>query len=742
MAISLPWVLYGALMAFQFPPNSPISWMPTDFPARQAYEHFAREFEGGEVLIASWDGCTIDNARLDKVADELLGAADARDAQGRPFFERVIDGRGTVQSLTSAPLSLTHREATTRIQGSLLGKDGKTTCFVVVFTEVGGLERGRAIEVIRETLERICGVARADQKLVGPIMDGYAVDQASTASFRNFAGPSLAVMLILARYRLRSWWIVIGVLGIALYAEFLTLAILYYAGDSLNAILIVMPPLVLAIAIAGGIHFANYYLDAMREGEGNTVARRAVRFGWVPCTLSAGTTAVGMGSLMASEVEPIRAFGGYSAFGVMAALGLTLYFLPHVLDAKSLNKSLHLEEQTRATFAKHRELWQYVYRWRIPIIFLSTIFMLSCGWGVIWLRSSVRIETLLPSRSQLLRDYAWIESHVVPLVSIEVCLEFPADCSLLPQDRVAIVRGVEERVRTLPAVQGTLSAASFLPDIPSDGGLRGTARRAAIYRGIERHRQEFVALRYLSKSTQPETYRITARVSALNQLDYGDFLASVRQTVEPALSSPKLDSHGVKAIYTGVMPLVHEIQRSLMASLFQSFLTALVMVTVLIGAIEQGVLRGLLAMLPNVFPILIMFGLLGWFNVPLDIGTVMTASVAFGMAIDGTLHFLTFFRRGLALGESPAESTRHAYIHCAAAMTESSLIVGLGMLVFALSPFQPGSRFAWMVFLLLMLALFGDLVFLPALLSTRWVGRMFAPRELSAVSERVKLTRK
>jgi predicted RND superfamily exporter protein len=121
-------------------------------------------------------------------------------------------------------------------------------------------------------------------------------------------------------------------------------------------------------------------------------------------------------------------------------------------------------------------------------------------------------------------------------------------------------------------------------------------------------------------------------------------------------------------------------------------------------------------MISNVFPMILMFGLLGWTRTPLDVGSVMTASIALGMAIDGTLHFLTFYRRGIDAGSSPPEAVHAAFAHCAGAMTESTVVCGLGILVFALSSFAPTSRFAWMLALLLAAALAGDLVLLPAML--------------------------
>jgi predicted RND superfamily exporter protein len=105
----------------------------------------------------------------------------------------------------------------------------------------------------------------------------------------------------------------------------------------------------------------------------------------------------------------------------------------------------------------------------------------------------------------------------------------------------------------------------------------------------------------------------------------------------------------------------------------------------------------------------------------------MTASIALGMAIDGTLHFLTFYRRAVDDGLEPAPAVYAAFEHCAAAMTESTIVCALGILIFSLSSFAPTSRFSWMLALLMLAALAGDLVLLPAMLVGP-LGRCFKAR--------------
>jgi len=116
---------------------------------------------------------------------------------------------------------------------------------------------------------------------------------------------------------------------------------------------------------------------------------------------------------------------------------------------------------------------------------------------------------------------------------------------------------------------------------------------------------------------------------------------------------------------------------------------------------------------------------MGHFGTRVDIGSMMTASVAMGVAVDDTIHFLTWFRAGLRKGMDRREAVFIAYRHVAPAMTQTTIIGGLGLCVFALSTFTPTQGFGKLMLTLLLAALVGDLIFLPALLASP-LGRIFS----------------
>ena len=202
---------------------------------------------------------------------------------------------------------------------------------------------------------------------------------------------------------------------------------------------------------------------------------------------------------------------------------------------------------------------------------------------------------------------------------------------------------------------------------------------------------------------------------------------NLEKRFENAMRKAADDTKGVTVHYTGMVPLFHIAQRELLNGLFKSFLLAFLIIAVMMIFWFRSFAAGVVTMLPNVFPAAVIFGWMGWTDRIVDIGSMMTASVAMGIAVDDTVHFLTWFRRGMQENMTRREAVLYGYKRCALAMAQTTTIAGLGLLVFSFSSFQPVSQFGLLMFLLLAAALVGDLLFLPALLSGP-AGKLFEPK--------------
>ena len=187
--------------------------------------------------------------------------------------------------------------------------------------------------------------------------------------------------------------------------------------------------------------------------------------------------------------------------------------------------------------------------------------------------------------------------------------------------------------------------------------------------------------------------------------------------------------------YTGLVPLVYKAQHSLLDGLQIGFVWDFAIIVFVMILLCRAASAGLVLLLPAAFPAVMVFGGMGWGNsllksldagsLLIDIGTVMAPSVALGVTVDDVVHFMLWFRRGITDGLDRKQATMLAFKGCARAMYQSWGVIGIGLSVFSLSPFGPTQRFGYMMLSMLTIALVGNLVFLPALLSGP-LGGVFA----------------
>lgn len=723
MIVLGPFLATWALRSLGTMFNTPHHWIPAGNQQRVEFESFCEQFESQALVVISWPACTVDDPRLAAFEGALLDLNQPHTARNRELFDRVVSGHSTLRQLMSEPIELSREVAVARLRGVLVGPDGEASCAVVMFTDQGGYDRSEAIEIILDTAQQVCDLDRAEFRLAGPPVDGVAIDRVGVDTMRRYAVPSALLSLLLCWICLRDSRYALAVFGAALFGEGLCLSLVYWSGQPMNAILILMPPFVFVLTVAAGIHLVNYYFDEARLHGTVGAAARAVQVGWLPCALATATTGIGLGSLLVSDVEPIRRFGAFATIGVVTTLALLLLLLPGVMEWwPTISKRRIFERKLEAC-------WERLAAMLIRLssfVTLASIAMIGLlGWGLLSIETSIKMRELFSPQARTLSDYVWLEERLGPMVPVEVIVHFRADSQVEFLQRIQIVRAVAESIRRVEQIDGVMSAATFTPPIPQGGSTRQVIRRTMMSKKLEQERERFADARYLYEDGERQSWRIGARVPALSDLDYEHFLSELKERVAPVVASASASvEEPIEITVTGAIPLIYQTQRLLLSDMLNSFVAAFGIVGVVLMIVLRSVRAGLVAMIPNIFPVVVVFGAMGWSSIPIDLGSVMTASIALGIAVVDTLHFLTWFQRESATGCGTPEAIRRCYRHCATAMLQTSVICGVGMLAFAFSSFVPVSRFAWMVFVLLLTALFADLVILPALLAGP-LGRVF-----------------
>jgi predicted RND superfamily exporter protein len=845
---------------------------------------------------------------------------------------------------------IAHKLAMERLSGALFGPDGKQTCLIVTLSEVGrrdlkrvlgrpmlGKPPGRLLQLTKEA-----GLDYEDLRLGGPPVDNVAIDEEGSITLVRLIGWSVLLGVGLAYVSFRSIKITFMLFFVGGISAIFSLSFVWYAHDFVDAIVMSMPSLVYVLGLTCSVHMLTYYRHHVVEHGLEGAAEATIKHTWKPLLLAQFTSALGLLSLLTSNLLPIRKFGFYSALGTLATLAILYLYLPAALqlwppgyekrrtgETTGFEKWVH--EFGERFWARWATLVVNNHYWIAPGVGVVVIMV---AFGATKLKTNVHLLKMFDSDSKIIQDYAWLENNLGRLVPMELVVRMrptiaaplmsavneDTDAKEKPTleqqivrlnflERMEITDFVQKAIETEfgPSGQNVLgqgmSAVTFAPPIPERGtGIRSP--RGVVNRKLEQHRDEFLTSDYLRIDKDPqhvgsELWRVSLRLGALNDVDYGEFVNDLKSVVEPVMTAvrhretvltelvkargeqglngakiavvgiggPKsyekaakedqpatgaaikvksdhkskqlayareqerlfaqtfaglLENRGMKTtakaknklefldattlvdadgkplakdaiadrlkaydcvvfaqpmdqlaladvqklnplvidasdfrfdpfgkapasakrddnvqtIYTGVVPVVYKAQRTLLDSLLTSTYWAFISIALcLMVLLRRGPLRpwnflnfraGLVAMLPNMFPLLIVFGAIGWLGIEVDIGSMMTASIAIGVAVDDTIHYLEFFRKEMLSGKSRREAIIVSYQHCGSAIIETMLIGGFGLSVFAFSTFTPTQRFGTMMLCMLAVGAAGELIWMPALLAGP-LGKYFEP---------------
>jgi uncharacterized protein len=696
-------------------------WLPEGRPERARYEHFTERFGNDQVLLVSWDECRLDDARLPLFVQRV---------RSQPNFDHLVDSLEStdelVRQLTGTPLSLSLEQVEERLRGVMLGENG--TCLVVAhISHAGVAEQNDTIELFLKSADETDGLSRSELRLAGTVFEAYAVDHAAEASLKRLVLPSSLLGLSVCWFCLRRLRRTIVVLAVAGIGQLIAIAMVYYSGYRFSAVLIVLPTLVFMLTLSGAVHLMNYYMDCQRREPGKYAGAKGMLIGWKPCALSSITTMLGMGSLVLSQLAPVRQFGVFSAVGLGIATVLLLLSFPVLADwfGGESNRTASLKPERLSESRTSRAMLVYL-RWldrNAMLVSYSGIglLILTCA-GLVYLKASTKFSDMFPLESKTNVDMDWMERNIGPIATVEVLLRFPKGVTPNELDRASLVSKVSSHLRSQSMVGGAMSAVVFLPHWSDSSSVRATSKRALLRKGIEEALPDLQSKGLLVHSEGEQIWRLIVKVSATSEMDYGSLTRAVSSATHDALTSLDADKR-VTAEFTGLAPVMHETQLALLSDLGYSFLSAFVLITPVMMMIARSISGGLLLMLPNVLPVSIAFGCMGWFGFDLDIAGILTASIALGIAVDDTLHFVCWYMEELRQGHSRPDAVVRTFRSCSAAMVHTTLISCLSMAPFLFAEFVPTQQFAKLMIVMLSGAIVGDLFLLPALLMSP-LGKM------------------
>jgi len=444
----------------------------------------------------------------------------------------------------------------------------------------------------------------------------------------------------------------------------------------------------MVFTLEASIHVIHYFRESQHSSD---TLGSALTLCWRPCLISLMTTAVGLFSVSVTDIVPVTQFGYAAALGAVIAMAGGLTITPAILAVMPQKPSEDLAEEG-LVFAR-------LAHWLLPRYRVVTVSFLAVGAialaGLNWLETKIEPLDFLPKQSQVVTDVNRIREHLTSLDSIEGVVEFD-DTSLPFTQRIEVVRRLERKLAAHPAVRHVMSAAMFFPDPLPENPMKllPILQKAQ----AQSSTSEFVV-------DGQRAWRISARIECPEGQNLSRIYDELNALVE-----------GEPLRLTGLAPLIEQAQHEMLNGFWKSFTSAFVVIGMVMTIALRSVRITLLAMVPNVLPMGIIFGLLGWSRFPVDIGMMMTGSIALGISIDGTFHLLVRYRDQLRTGMSNRESVRVALVATGGPIFESIVVSSIGMLALAMSSFAPTYRFGLLMAVLLLATLVGDLLLLPALL--------------------------
>tara|TARA_R110002111_G_scaffold256979_3_gene324707 strand:+ start:32367 stop:35240 length:2874 start_codon:yes stop_codon:yes gene_type:complete len=625
---------------------------------------------------------------------------------------------------------------------------GTPIAIAITLSDTGDADHAATIAAIK-TAATTAGIPEANLHMGGSPVAAAALNHMVKKSSWNTAHPawqfhkrsvtlfSGLIGIFLAFFMLRSLRLSCLVLLVSYYTTFVAVSIVPLTGGTMNMVLVVMPTLLTVLTLSGAIHVANYWKHAAHV-DMKTAVTKAVEMARAPCIMASLTTAIGLASLMTSPLSPVRDFGLYSSIGCLISLLMVLVGLPSLLQLWPAKPPKASEIDTKNWQRFGRVLSRHQ---MLVSMSCLVIFVVSC-YGFKWFQTETKVIRYFPDDSRVIQDYVFLEENLSGITPVDtvICFDENAQNNLNFVERVELVRKIQHKIAEHAEISGSISLADFRPvsEPLAEGAstfqklkhakrvneterrvkesLKSSSSKSFLYiadKPIELEQETVNGPRAVAVKKGDELWRITAQVSILSDLKYGDLTRDLNQVTQSVLR----DHAGTTHLVTGTVPLFLRTQQAVLESLIKSFGLAFAVIAVVMMILLRSPTAGLITMLPNLMPIGVVFGLLSWMRISVDIGTMITASVALGIAVDGTLHLLTWFKIGIEEGKNKSEAVAAALGHCGPAMWQTSAAVGISLAMLYPAELLLVSRFGVLMCALVIAALLADIIFLPALLA-------------------------
>ncbi|MBI5505563.1 MAG: MMPL family transporter [Deltaproteobacteria bacterium] len=706
---------------------------------RRFYADFKKSFGSDEdLLLAVTHPHLLEPeglALLDAVTRTVAGWDGVRRVWSLTNIEELVRGdvgaqpRALLSPPWDAPGMTQHaRAAVDRnpdLEGWLVSSDRRTAGVVVQIEDRPGDAdySARLIDQLRG-LEASYGHGGAELHLTGVPVQKYDVSGYVARDQRVLLPLAVLVLAGALAVFFRHPSGVIVPLVVAGATVVWTLGIYDCLGHSLNAITSLLPPVLLVVAMASSVHVYDAWQSGHHGGgDGRERVARAVGAIIVPALLCAVTNVQGFLSLGMSGMPAVRQFGMFASIGVAAAFVIGMTAVPAALTY--LSPPLARPSDQHGLTLRFLDVTSHLATsrpWAVLLAFTVVTVVLAAGIPLI--RSNTDLVGFLREDAPLRIDTSFIDQHLAGTMPVDFVLARRDGDSVASLDAYRRLEQLEGAIAAREQVAGVTSVVALVRQVHRAESTQGVLELP----GDDRELRSDLALLdesghdLVRRFATPEfrSLRVTVRLHAIGTAKSAPLVAGILADAQRVLGPD------YTLVPTGALwHVVHDSDR-LVIEQTQSFGSAIVLVVLAIGLLLRSVTFTVLAMIPNVMPILWTGGIMGYGGIELSSGTAMIASATLGLVVDDTIHYLWYYR-GVYAGDAVA-AIRNSTRAVGAPVTVASTSLVLGFWVGAFGSFQPTIYFSLLTGLTMITGVLCDLLLLPASLVLLDRLRTRAPR--------------
>lgn len=703
-------------------------WFLEDDPEIVTYRRFGRAFGADEFIVVGLFADDVFEPAPLRALERLTRQLQSLDQVARVeslFTARTIESREedlVVEPLLpptwgGADLAAVRARALAdpTLRGSLLGADGRGTAILVfIDPETSTSFEGKARFV--NELEAVVGAeSNPGLEIVvgGSPAIGAGVQKHAKRDFLLLGALAVLLIMVATRLlfgRLSTMVLPVSVVGLALL---LVLACMSALGLKVNLVSQSITAVLFTVGVADAVHVLSELRLELAKGRRlrDAVVETCTTL-FAPCFYTSLTTSLGMLSLVTSQLRPVAEAGALAALGVGFAFASTFTVLPALLVTWPSMCPTRARDQDRlARFLRFagaptaRRARGIVYG-SLGLVGLSLLMIPEI---VVGANALTYFKESDPIRTSIER----IDETLGGSTSMEVLIEAPGG-GLRTREALVRLEAFEAWLETLPAIESVFSVGDVLKRV--NHALTGSASLP--------ESSEAVAQAYLLVEDEPvlehlvkddgSLGRMSARVSMARAKDLVAYVPELERRLRAEFSGEELRLEA-----TGFVKLMSEMEQYIVSSQISSFSLAFVLVALVMFVVLRSVKLGLIALVPNLAPVLLGLGLMSMLRVPLDPGTVMVASISLGLVVDDTVHLMTRVRQKLGSGAELTEAFAQAVPEVGRAVVSTSVILCAGFGVLTFGSFRPNVFLGGVTAMVVVLAVLADLFLLPALFSVR-----------------------